>query len=90
MLFRRGNESAKAFLPRDVSSSQQASNNSPASQMKSVAVMVILDSGFSILDSRYLILDEYRVSSIDNCIDYLLLNIYNLSAIDAELSVLNL
>jgi UDP-N-acetylglucosamine 1-carboxyvinyltransferase len=39
MLFRRGGESAKAFVPRDVLSSQQANNNSPASQMKSVVIV---------------------------------------------------
>src|SRR4030065_1861450 len=53
MLFRRGGESVRALVPRDVSSSQQANNISPASQMKSVAVMVSANS----ID--YLLLDIY-------------------------------
>jgi UDP-N-acetylglucosamine 1-carboxyvinyltransferase len=53
MLFRRGRESAKAFVPRDVSSSQQANNIRPASQTKSVVVMVSANS----ID--YLLLDIY-------------------------------
>jgi hypothetical protein len=44
MLFRRGIESVNAFVPRDVSSSQQANNISPAGQMKSVGFMVSANS----------------------------------------------
>ena len=75
MLFRRGRESARAFLPRDVSRSQQDNKINPASQMKSVEVMVILDSGFWMLDSRLTSI-ENLVSSIEYYIDYLLLSNY--------------
>jgi hypothetical protein len=53
MLFRRGCESINAFVPRDVSSSQQANNISPDSQIKSVAVMVSVNSIDYLLSNNY-------------------------------------
>src|SRR4030042_2623895 len=64
MLFRRSGESANALVPRDVPSSQQANNISPASQMKSVAVM------FWSISIDYLLLNIYNFRIV--CIEPLI------------------